>query len=81
MEFSVSDLIDIDDGTVKCFFLFCIPSNSIVVPAIPHLCQHNILYHFIKKKKVSSFTNEMSNKNLDLKVGIFHFLVGKLLNS
>lgn len=51
MEFSVSDLVDIDDGTVKCFFLFCIPSSYILVPAIPHLSQHNILCHFIGKKK------------------------------
>lgn len=51
MEFSVSDLVDVDDGTVKCFFFFCIPSNCILVPAIPHLCQHNILCHFIGKKK------------------------------
>lgn len=73
MEFSVSDLVDVDDGTVKCFFFFCIHSNCILVPAIPHLCQHNILCHFIGKKKVNSFTNEISNKN--------HFLAGKLLNS
>lgn len=34
-----------------------------------------------KKKKVNSFTSEISNKNLDLKVDSFHLLAGKLLNS